>query len=72
MNDTIIPRTMPREVARRPALIDSAARAAILRRLEKITFECDDLNDRTRAALRVLLTEQQAARLGPLEAPPRP
>lgn len=44
-----------------------------MRELEKSRFERDDLNDRTRAALRVLLTEEQAARLGGrLDAAPRP
>jgi cyclopropane-fatty-acyl-phospholipid synthase len=37
MNETVIPRTMPGAVARRPGLIDRVARAAILRRLEAIS-----------------------------------
>ena len=36
MNETVIPRTMPRAVARRGGLIDRAARAAILRRLDAV------------------------------------
>jgi cyclopropane-fatty-acyl-phospholipid synthase len=47
MNETIIPRTMPRATALRPALIDRTARAAILRRLESIAEGSLLLTDKT-------------------------
>ena len=43
-----------------------------MRELEKTRFTRDDLNDRTRTALRVLLTEAQASRIGGLEDAKRP
>ncbi|MDY7107778.1 MAG: hypothetical protein SYC29_03995 [Planctomycetota bacterium] len=52
---------------------DMEAMQRQMREVEKARFERDDLNDRTRAALKVLLTDEQAARLGGrLEAPPQP